>query len=497
MLNATTTAGAQLRNLVIIALCVALLAGINVVFNDYIIRVISTIFVFMILAVSYNLINGVTGQLSLEPNGFVAVGAYVTALLILPSDSKLDMFEMAAPSPWILVLHAGFLPALLISGLCAAALLLSLLLAGTAKADEITIYLMAENDQMLDLPLSAMPAWINGDIYVPYTAFDWTVTGVNLGVSYGQERTETEYKFTLYSLNGMLVFDLNAGTCTDGFSGEAKDMRAALRNGRVFVPLAGVCSFFGLNYTYTPTNYGTLIRITNGQERLDTQQFVTSASGLSMPTRYYKYLQELNQGTQPTPSPSHTPSGGGTDEPEQEDGLPVYLSFQCTGGGALDNILDTLEARGIRALFLFTPDALAAAEGQLRRLVGSGHAVGLSVPGQSLDGARAALEEGAGLLEQLVRVRPHTVYLEGAASGVADALEREGWACWSANVDGRPDGRSQSTQANALLRTLEGRRSAARMLLDDSGESAGILSRLLPRMPRDAYWFQLALDTRI
>ena len=110
MLNATTTAGAQLRNLVIIALCVALLAGINVVFNDYIIRVISTIFVFMILAVSYNLINGVTGQLSLEPNGFVAVGAYVTALLILPSDSKLDMFEMAAPSPWILVLHAGFLP---------------------------------------------------------------------------------------------------------------------------------------------------------------------------------------------------------------------------------------------------------------------------------------------------------------------------------------------------------------------------------------------------
>lgn len=117
-----------LRNLVIIALCVALLAGINVVFNDYITRVISTIFVFMILAVSYNLINGVTGQLSLEPNGFVAVGAYVTALLILPSDSKLDMFEMAAPSPWILVLHAGFLPALLISGLCAAALAVCLAL---------------------------------------------------------------------------------------------------------------------------------------------------------------------------------------------------------------------------------------------------------------------------------------------------------------------------------------------------------------------------------
>ncbi len=66
---------------------------------------------------------------------------------------------------------------------------------------------------------------------------------MNLGVSYGQERTETEYKFTLYSLNGMLVFDLNAGTCTDGFSGEAKDMRRAAQRAGV-CPLAGVCSFW-------------------------------------------------------------------------------------------------------------------------------------------------------------------------------------------------------------------------------------------------------------
>jgi branched-chain amino acid transport system permease protein len=66
MLNATTTAGAQLRNLAIIVICIALLAGINVVFNDYIVRVISTIFIFMILAVSYNLINGVTAVAGAE-----------------------------------------------------------------------------------------------------------------------------------------------------------------------------------------------------------------------------------------------------------------------------------------------------------------------------------------------------------------------------------------------------------------------------------------------
>ncbi|AFJ46942.1 branched-chain amino acid ABC transporter permease [Shimwellia blattae] len=120
MKNATTTLTAQLRNLVIILLCLGLLLAINTLFNDYVIRVASTVFVFMILAVSYNLINGVTGQLSLEPNGFVAIGAYVTGILILGSDSKLDMYEMAQPSPLVLAVHASFLPALLLSGICAA-----------------------------------------------------------------------------------------------------------------------------------------------------------------------------------------------------------------------------------------------------------------------------------------------------------------------------------------------------------------------------------------
>ena len=50
MFNASTTLGAQGRNLAIVIVVVALLAGINLVFNDYIIRVISTIFVFMILS---------------------------------------------------------------------------------------------------------------------------------------------------------------------------------------------------------------------------------------------------------------------------------------------------------------------------------------------------------------------------------------------------------------------------------------------------------------
>ena len=52
-------------------------------FDEYTVRIINNVAIFIILAVSYNLINGVTGQFSLEPNGFVAIGAYVTAILLV------------------------------------------------------------------------------------------------------------------------------------------------------------------------------------------------------------------------------------------------------------------------------------------------------------------------------------------------------------------------------------------------------------------------------
>lgn len=96
-------------------------------FDDYVLRIMNNIFIFVILAVSYNLINGVTGQLSLEPNGFVAIGAYVTALFLLDEAAKLDMYQLEDPSPLILLMELNFPLALLMSGICAAfvALMLS------------------------------------------------------------------------------------------------------------------------------------------------------------------------------------------------------------------------------------------------------------------------------------------------------------------------------------------------------------------------------------
>ncbi len=88
--------------------------------SAYAIRIWEDTAIFLMLAASYNLINGVTGQFSLEPNGFVAIGAYVTAILILTPAQKDAMFIIEPMVPWLRNLHMSFFPALLIGGIVTA-----------------------------------------------------------------------------------------------------------------------------------------------------------------------------------------------------------------------------------------------------------------------------------------------------------------------------------------------------------------------------------------
>lgn len=88
--------------------------------DSYQIRILNNIGLFIILAVSYNLINGVTGQFSLEPNAFVAIGAYTSALLTLTPIEK-EMAFIIEPIIWPLsVIHIPFVFSLLAAGVVTA-----------------------------------------------------------------------------------------------------------------------------------------------------------------------------------------------------------------------------------------------------------------------------------------------------------------------------------------------------------------------------------------
>lgn len=381
--------------------------------------------------------------------------------------------------------------------MCAALLVLGPALMSTASADTVEIYQVAENDVLLELSVDAMPAWINGMLYVPCTVFDPGATGVSLGVSYGQVRGDSGINLMLYSLSSTLTFDLNAGTCVDR-SGQSMDMRAVYRNGQIFLPLKPVCSYFGLRYSYIPTSYGTLIRITNGQEWLSNNAFIQNGES-AMRNRYNSYLKQLNPAT-PQPSTQSTPAPSYSQTPVEEPTrteLTVYLSFQCTGGGGLESILNRLDAYNIRALFLFRPEELEANGENLRRIVGSGHSVGLSVPGTTLAKVEEQLELGSAQLERLVRVRPHIVCLEDAGRSVANTLEEAGWACWSPQLDQSGSSRTAATRSSQLLSALKNRTGSVRVMLGDSSVDADVLYRLLPQMEQEGYRVRLPVETLI
>jgi len=88
--------------------------------DEYQVRILNMVAIYITLAVSYNLINGVTGQFSLEPNAFVALGAYTAALLTLTASEK-ELSFIIDPCIWPLsVISIPFLPAVIIGGLVAA-----------------------------------------------------------------------------------------------------------------------------------------------------------------------------------------------------------------------------------------------------------------------------------------------------------------------------------------------------------------------------------------
>ncbi len=108
--------------MLLILLSLIVIQYLNKSLDNYTLSILNNIGIFAILALSYNLINGTTGQFSLEPNGFVAIGAYITALFLLPADLKSDMFALEDPADVIMAMKASFLPAIVMGGLVAMAL---------------------------------------------------------------------------------------------------------------------------------------------------------------------------------------------------------------------------------------------------------------------------------------------------------------------------------------------------------------------------------------
>lgn len=97
-----------------------LLLFLNSIFNSYQTRILRLCGIYVILALSLNLINGFTGQFSLGTAGFMAIGAYTSAVLTMSPAQKAVTYYLDPIVPWLAEIQIGFLPALIISGFISA-----------------------------------------------------------------------------------------------------------------------------------------------------------------------------------------------------------------------------------------------------------------------------------------------------------------------------------------------------------------------------------------
>lgn len=360
------------------------------------------------------------------------------------------------------------------------------------------IYLTAVNENLLELTSDTMPTWSGGVLYVPYTVFDGSYTGINLGISSSYSRDEGTV--TLYTLQQMVVFDLNRGTCYNPLTEQTLSGKAILRNGRPYVPVAAVCSYFGLSYSVIDIEEGYIVRIKSSGVVLSDYSFVDSAQN-SIRNRIRDYNQ-ANQ-SQPTPGvlpPTYNPEEPDTeitvpDDPVDTDIIPTYLAFSCEDSQGLSEILDTLDSRNQRAIFFFDAQGLEREDDLIFRILGSGYSIGLIAQGRSVSATHRLLEEANQTLSQVAYTRTSVVLVPESQR---DALEEEGWICWNETASAVPtQGVGTNTYANQVLKRISGNYARVYLTLDASSETARVLPTLLRRLSEEGYGVSVPLETRL
>ncbi len=107
-------------SIVAILILIVVLIIAEPIFGKYVSRIIKLSAIYAIAALSMNVVNGFTGLFSLGQPGFMAIGAYVTAILTLTPEDKKAVYYMSPMPTFLEQLHLPFIVALILGGLLAA-----------------------------------------------------------------------------------------------------------------------------------------------------------------------------------------------------------------------------------------------------------------------------------------------------------------------------------------------------------------------------------------
>ena len=360
------------------------------------------------------------------------------------------------------------------------------------------LYFTALNERVELLTTGSMPFWSGRILYVPYTLFDKnlnsTQTDLGLNASYSNRTKNT---VTVYNLQKMLVFDLDAGTCRDGLTGEIYPYKAVMRNGKPYLPLEMVCSFFGLRWSFNTLSDipdGYLIRITNSESYLDDASFIDAAGNL-LQRRLQSYTQSLSPGDTTTPTTPDPEEDIDEEEEITPTNIPTYLAIRCEESESILSIAETLNDAGNFGVFFLTPQLILEEDALVRKLLGMGHSIGILAEGKTVDETRRILEEGNQYLSRLALTRSTLAYVPANQQA---ALEKEGWVCWDETLLLSPsDSVGSAYFATKTLNQLNGRNRVTYLTLTGDADGARVLSTLLWRLSEQHFILGIPLETRL
>jgi len=338
-----------------------------------------------------------------------------------------------------------------------------------------TIYFTSVNNILMQLSDDTMPINYNGSIYVPYSVFNSHELGTFAVYS------QSAQIITVFGNGVQLYFNLQDGTTYDTYDTQYRQ-RAISSNGRIYLPVAFTCEYFGINYSVISGNkYGNIVRMTVG-DALDDATFSSAASAL-MKSRLDDYNKSKATSTPTasptptlTPTPVRTPSGGSSDTPDRSD-INIYLSFFGIDPIHTPRILSLLQTRSNSAAFFVTPEEISAYPDIIRRINGSGHIIGI-ICGSDIEADYAS---AASLLYDAARTCSFIIATSSNYVIFDEASEQLGLIYYCSSSD------AVDLKLDSALRTLKKAEERVDFIFNSSEKTADDLASLLRTLRSENY----------
>ena len=252
----------------------------------------------------------------------------------------------------------------------------------TTSHAAVTPFFMGVNDTLLPFSNDTMPYVVGGEIFVPH--------GIFSGVDVHSVASEALERVRIYRGASRHIDFFTGRGVTEDQDGNTLQWPSARRVGsRFYVPLRQVCEFFELTYEILDIGRDIIAQEQMRVIRIRPREGFTGYNGPTfvgsnrnaIRAAYNEYYGISLSPSPPATSPMETtPSPPVVELPPSYNDVTIYHSFYNISAGGTEVILELLEASAspdYRFCFFVSADDIKENAGLIRRISGSGHAIGI------------------------------------------------------------------------------------------------------------------------